>query len=62
MANWEGHPRLLQPVQQVQEPGELRHGVGLVPVGVGEVGKDALAVQAGEGRGLPDLLRRVSAP
>ena len=49
MADWERDSPPLQLGQQLQKAGELAHGVRLVPVGIGEVGIDALRLQAGQG-------------
>ena len=45
-------------LQHVQEPGELEHGVPLVPIGVGEVGEDPLWLQVGQGAQRGDVRRR----
>ena len=59
MANFKGAAvACLQLVQHVQKPGELEHGVPLVPIGVGEMGENALRLQVGQGAQGLQLLRR----
>ena len=48
----------LQLVQHIQKPGELEHGIPLVPIGVGKVGKDPLRLQVGQGAQRRQFRRR----
>ena len=58
MADWKGNVLLFQQVQQIQKPRELKHGIRLVPVGIGEMGENALRLQARQAADLPDPGRR----
>ena len=42
------HASPLQTVHQVQKAGKLAHGIVLIAVGGGKVGKDTLCLQAGQ--------------
>ena len=56
MADGKGVPKGLDPLQDVQEPVKLEHGVFLAAVGVGEMGENPLGVEAGQFHCLGDLL------
>ena len=62
MADFEGDPPLLQRRPGGQKAVKLGHSIGLAPVGVRKVGKQALGLQTGQAAQPGDLVRRLLLP